>query len=46
MRLTPRLLASAVAFSTAVARKHRYFHSSHGVLALTFRPNFAPLEFL
>ena len=46
MRLTPRLLASAVDLLTAVARKHRYFHSWHGVLALNFRPNFAPLEFL
>ena len=45
MRLTPRLLASAVDISAAVARKHRYFHSLHGVLAITFRPNLPPLEF-
>jgi hypothetical protein len=33
MRLTPRLLASELDLSSAVARLHRYFYSSHGVLA-------------
>lgn len=45
MRLTPRLLASAVDLSTAVARLHRYsFFSMHGVLAHS--PLSTPMELL